>query len=127
VVPWSCRGRSVGRTITFYISEIGGSGPPLEYVGHFKEGTTKRWCTAEKRKREREEGAARARTRRHYAERIRREREERERQQAEERFEEQRFESNCRAIGGIPVTVLNSEHRWVIVCRSRSGGTIPVP
>lgn len=131
IVPWSCRGQHVGRAITFYITEQGGSGPPLEYVGHFKEGITKQWCSATKRKREHEESVARTRARargkRHYIERIRREREERERRQAEERFEEHRFETNCRAIGGIPVTVLNSEHRWVIVCRSRAGGTIPVP
>ena len=131
IVPWSCRGQHIGRTVTFYVTEQGGSGPPLEYVGHFKEGITKQWCSATKRKREHEESVARTRARargkRHYIERIRREREERERQQAEERFEEHRFETNCRAIGGIPVTVLNSEDRWVIVCRSHAGGTIPVP
>jgi hypothetical protein len=131
IVPWSCRGQHVGRTITFYISEQGGSGAPLEYVGHFKEGISRKWCSAAKRKREHQEHVARtrarARAKHREIERIRREREERERQQAEERFEEHRFESNCRAVGGIPVTVLNSEHRWVIVCRSKAGGTIPVP
>jgi hypothetical protein len=131
VVPWSCKGRHIGSTVTYYITEQGGSGPPLEYVGHFKEGLTNRWCSAARLKREHEEYVtqtkARARAKRHYIERLRREREERERVEAEQRSEEQRFESTCRSIGGIPVTVLNSERQWVIVCRSRAGGTIPVP
>lgn len=116
-VRWSCQLR--GQTIHFTVRAVGGSGPPLVRTGVFKIRLTARWCAAAKRRENSGKARIRAEERQEAAEHVRRERE-------KHQHEIERYETNCRAIGGIPVEISTSEGRR-IVCHSKTGGVIPVP
>jgi chemotaxis protein histidine kinase CheA len=116
-VEWSCHRRD--QTIHFTVQAQGGSGPPLVRTGHFKIAVSGRWCAAAKRREGREDARQRA-------ERHAEERKEAAERAEKHRHEVERYETNCRAIGGIPVEISTSEGNR-IVCHSKTGGVIPVP
>jgi hypothetical protein len=116
-MAWSCHLR--GQTIHFTVRALGGSGAPLVHTGSFKIGLSARWCAAAKQTENSENARHRAEERKEAAEHVRHEREKRQ-------HEVERFETNCRAIGGIPVEISTSEGRRT-VCHSKTGGVIPVP
>lgn len=109
---WSCAQPS--GTYHYTVEAVGDTGNPMSVHGSFK-GVSRRWCAAT----ERREQAERNQRLRHRIAQERREAEEQNRNT-------QRFESNCRAIGGTPVTVMTSEGSER-VCRSPEGGRLPVP
>jgi hypothetical protein len=111
-VGWSCN--QPNTTYHYTVEAVGDTGNPMSVHGSFK-GVSRRWCAATQRREQAERN-----------ERLRRRRQE-ERHEAEEQDRAtQRFESNCRAIGGTPVTVMTSEGSER-VCRSPEGGRLPVP
>lgn len=123
--PWSC-GPHGGGTIRYEARARGESGETLHFAGSFHENLSARWCRSAKRRleaAERRRGEEEARIRREEREAA----EQRNRERAShERAELERYESNCRTLGGTPVTIKvgNGTAR---VCRGPSGGIIPVP
>lgn len=123
--PWSC-GPHGGGTIRYEAHARGESGETLHFDGSFRENLSARWCRSAKRRLE-----AAERRRGEEESRVRREErqaeEQRNRERAShERAELERYESNCRTLGGTPVTIKvgNGTAR---VCRGPNGGIIPVP
>jgi hypothetical protein len=108
-IPWSCR--HPGAVYSYTVSA--GTQSILTRNGHFT-GASRYWCGQLLRR------AVRERT-----EAIR-QREEVERKHRREALERQRrFEANCRTVGGTPVTIQTREGPY-IVCRSQTGGIVPV-
>jgi hypothetical protein len=123
-VEWDCH--FPNEAITYVAGARGETGPTMTATGTFRALISAKWCRfARKREiavnRRRGEEEARAR---------REEREEQARHNREkaehERAEHERFESNCRALGGTPVTIHLSTGS-ARVCRGPNGGLIPVP
>jgi hypothetical protein len=111
-VGWSCN--QPNTTYHYTVEAVGDTGNPMSVHGSFK-GVGRRWCAATKRREQAERN-----------ERLRRRRQE-ERHEAEEQDRAiQRFESNCRAEGGTPVTLLTSDGSEP-GCRGPEGGLLPVP
>jgi putative hemolysin len=116
-VPWSCKQR--GQTIAWTVEAHNTDPPSLVRTGTFVVALSAHWCAAAKHielVRDAEQRAARRRA-------EAKEHEEAVKQRAREVA---RFETNCRAIGGIPVEVETSKGPWV-VCHSKTGGIIEVP
>ena len=112
VVRWSCA--DPGGTYQYTVEAIGDTGRVLTSTGRFL-AVSRKWCTATKR---RERLERNQRLSRHIAQ---------ERREVEERqHTTRRFENNCRAIDGVPVTVITNQGPER-VCRSPNGGTLVVP
>ncbi len=111
-VGWSCA--QPNTTYHYAVEAVGDTGNPITVHGSFR-GVSRRWCAAT----ERREQAERNQRLRHRLEQERHEADEQNRRA-------RRFESNCRAIGGTPVTIITGGGPE-IVCRSPEGGTLTVP
>jgi putative hemolysin len=109
---WSCA--QPNATYHYTVEAVGDTGNPMSVHGSFK-GVSRRWCAATKRREQAERN-----------ERLRHRHEQERREVEEQNRNTQRFESNCRAIGGTPVTVMTSDGSER-VCRSPEGGRLPVP
>ena len=117
-VLWSCHRR--GQIVRYTVEAQGGEGtPPLVRTGTFKIALSSRWCAAARRREASENARIRAEEHKETAERAQHEREQRQ-------HEIEHFETNCRALGGIPVEIQIGGHPWV-VCHNKTGGIINVP
>ncbi len=128
--PWSCRYPVETEVYEIRVHGVVNghveSGPGLFEKRTIRAGVTRSWCAVAKVREEREQ-----REERESEARLQREAEEEQRRAEQRRAEEEtahlrRFESNCRAIGGEPVGIQTDEGPET-VCRSKSGGIIPVP
>jgi hypothetical protein len=111
-VGWSCN--QPNTTYHYTVEAVGDTGNPMSVHGSFK-GVSRQWCAATKRR----EQAERDQRLRHRHQEERHETEEQDRAI-------QRFESNCRAEGGTPVTILTSNGSEP-GCRGPEGGLLRVP
>ena len=112
VIRWSCK--SPGGTYRYVVTAKSNVGKTLTIQGHFSPvsiGRCHEYETQEAQARERREHEVIA----GYEQEAREERERRE-----------RYESNCRKLGGEPVS-LNVGDEYRIYCKAPGGGTIPVP
>ncbi len=113
-VPWTCKPPATTYSYELQDHALFFSTEELTKTGTFA-GATRRQCKRFQLVRQREI---------RQAARLRRARQRRERERALAR--RRRFEANCRAVGGKPVTI-QTAHGPEIVCRSQTGGIIPVP
>lgn len=109
---WSCA--QPNGTYRYTVEAVGDTGNPMSVHGSFK-GVSRRWCAATERREQAERN-----------QRLRHRRQEERRETEEQDQATQRFESNCRAEGGTPVTIMTSEGSKR-GCRSPEGGLLPVP
>ena len=111
VVFWSCKPPGTVYSYTVTATTEYGEEPSLTKTGSFA-GATQRQCNQ----------ALRVYLRRH-GEEVRHEQAKARRERGEELARQRRFESNCRIVGGKPVTIQTSRGPE-IVCRSQTGGIV---
>jgi hypothetical protein len=112
VIRWTCR--SPGGTYRYVVTAKSNVGKTLTRTGHFSPvriGRCHEYETQEAQARERREREVIA----GYEQEAREEQERRE-----------RYDTNCRKLGGEPVS-LNVGNEYRIYCKAPGGGTIPVP
>jgi len=111
VVFWTCKPPGTVYSYEVTATTEYGIEPTLTKTGSFI-GATQRQC----------EKALRIYVRRH-GEQVRRQQAKARRERGEELARQRRFESNCRIVGGKPVTI-QTNRGSEIVCRSQTGGII---
>jgi hypothetical protein len=112
VIRWTCK--SPGGTYRYVVTAKSNVGPTLTRRGHFEPVSITSCHQYEQR-----EAEAHARHEREVIAGY-------EQEAREERERRERYETNCRKLGGEPVT-LEVEHEYRIYCRAPGGGTLTVP